>query len=166
MTNDFEIFALLANRFIASINQNAISCCIAILFIDHVFIQLTNINWFWILLFCCFCLLLCMILWLSLEYFLTHFPIFLKDSMIDESREKPCIFSSSMKPFDLSEATKLSLVLSASQHINQQQLKDSFMKNFSRYSTSDFDDTDSRFSFSSSSSPVHVRIFKNYFVIF
>ncbi|CRK92495.1 CLUMA_CG006035, isoform A [Clunio marinus] len=51
--------------------------------------------------------------------------------------------------------TKLSLVLSASQHINQQQLKDSFMKNFSRYSTSDFEDTDSRFSFSSSSSPVH-----------
>ena len=68
------------------------------------------------------------------------------------------MFSSSMKPFDLSEATKLSLVLSASQHINQQQLKDSFMKNFSRYSTSDFDDNDSRFSFSSSSSPVHVRL--------
>ena len=62
-----------------------------------------------------------------------------------------------MKPFDLSEATKLSLVLSASQHINHQQLKDSFMKNFGRYSTSDFDDNDSRFSFSSSSSPVHVR---------
>lgn len=66
------------------------------------------------------------------------------------------MFSTSVKPFDLSEATKLSLVLSASQHINQQQLKDSFMKNFNRYSTSDFDDNDSRFSFSSSSSPVHV----------
>jgi predicted RNA-binding protein with RPS1 domain len=83
---------------------------------------------------------------------------FLKD-LHDESRDKQCMFSTSVKPFDLSEATKLSLVLSASQHINQQQLKDSFMKNFSRYSTSDFDDNDSRFSFSSSSSPVHVSLF-------
>lgn len=77
--------------------------------------------------------------------------------LLDEAREKSCMFSTSVKPFDLSEATKLSLVLSASQHINQQQLKDSFMKNFNRYSTSDFDDNDSRFSFSSSSSPVHVH---------
>lgn len=82
---------------------------------------------------------------------------FFKDAL-DESRDKSCMFASSVKPFDLSEATKLSLVLSASQHISQQQLKDSFMKNFGRYSTSDFDDNDSRFSFSSSSSPVHVRI--------
>ncbi|KAL7038460.1 hypothetical protein ACKWTF_009585 [Chironomus riparius] len=73
----------------------------------------------------------------------------------EESREKPFMFATSLKPFDLSEATKLSLVLSASQQISQQQLKDSFMKNFSRYATSDFEDTDSRFSFSSSSSPVH-----------
>ncbi|XP_070500239.1 NGFI-A-binding protein homolog isoform X4 [Chironomus tepperi] len=73
----------------------------------------------------------------------------------EENREKPFMFATSLKPFDLSEATKLSLVLSASQQISQQQLKDSFMKNFSRYATSDFEDTDSRFSFSSSSSPVH-----------
>lgn len=86
---------------------------------------------------------------------------FSKD-LLEDSREKTSMFSSSVKPFDLSEATKLSLVLSASQHINQQQLKDSFMKNFSRYSTSDFDDTDSRFSFSSSSSPVHVRFFNTF----
>lgn len=79
--------------------------------------------------------------------------------LLDDSREKHCMFASSVKPFDLSEATKLSLVLSASQQISQQQLKDSFMKNFGRYSTSDFDDTDSRFSFSSSSSPVHVSKF-------
>ena len=86
----------------------------------------------------------------------------LKD-LLEETREKRCIFPSSVKPFDLSEATKLSLVLSASQQINQQQLKDSFMKNFGRYS-SDFDDTDSRFSFSSSSSPVHVSSFMSKFV--
>lgn len=85
--------------------------------------------------------------------------------MLDDSRDKHCMFSSSMKPFDLSEATKLSLVLSASQHINQQQLKDSFMKNFGRYSTSDFEDTDSRFSFSSSSSPVHVSFFEIKFLL-
>lgn len=82
--------------------------------------------------------------------------------MIEENREKQqCLFATSIKPFDLSEATKLSLVLSASQQINQQHLKDTFMKNFSRYATSDFEDTDSRYSFSSSSSPVHVRM-KNF----
>lgn len=86
--------------------------------------------------------------------------------MIEDNREKQhCLFAPSIKPFDLSEATKLSLVLSASQQINQQQLKDSFMKNFSRYATSDFEDTDSRYSFSSSSSPVHVRI-ANILIIF
>ncbi len=78
---------------------------------------------------------------------------------IEERPEKQlCMFATSLKPFDLSEATKLSLVLSASQQINQQQLKDTFMKNFNfnRYANSDFEDTDSRYSFSSSSSPVHV----------
>lgn len=86
-----------------------------------------------------------------------NFSLF-KDTS-DDNRDKPFMFATSLKPFDLSEATKLSLVLSASQQISQQQLKDSFMKNFSRYATSDFEDTDSRFSFSSSSSPVHVRIY-------
>ena len=88
--------------------------------------------------------------------------------MLEEmNREKQqCLFATSIKPFDLSEATKLSLVLSASQQINQQQLKDTFMKNFSRYATSDFEDTDSRYSFSSSSSPVHVRILNIHLKLF
>lgn len=52
------------------------------------------------------------------------------------------------------------MVLNASHQIKQSlnQRKDSFMKNFGRYTTSDFDDNDSRCSFSSGSSPTHVRI--------
>lgn len=104
--------------------------------------------------------------WLIVLLFINLLKLSLSDRSIfhwfkdtsDDHREKPFMFATSLKPFDLSEATKLSLVLSASQQINQQQLKDSFMKNFSRYATSDFDDTDSRFSFSSSSSPVHVSL--------
>jgi hypothetical protein len=86
----------------------------------------------------------------------------LKDLSNDEMNGKSSLFSPSIKPFDFSEATKLSLVLSASQHIknsiNQQQLRDSFMKNFGRYNISDFDDNESRYSFSSSSSPADVSI--------
>lgn len=86
----------------------------------------------------------------------------MKDLSNDEMNGKSSLFSPSIKPFDFSEATKLSLVLSASQHIknsiNQQQLRDSFMKNFGRYNISDFDDNESRYSFSSSSSPADVSI--------
>lgn len=96
----------------------------------------------------------------SNDILFTKIEKFVLKEILDDNhhhhRDKPCMFATSLKPFDLSEATKLSLVLSASQQISQQQLKDSFMKNFSRYATSDFEDTDSRFSFSSSSSPTQV----------
>lgn len=84
---------------------------------------------------------------------------------MEENREKATsIFAKITKPFDLSEATKLSMVFNASQQVNQQHLRDTFMKNFCRYSNSEFDDNDSRFSFSNSdSSPQHVGLIEKEF---